>query len=260
MKKILALFVCLALVSGMAFGYDGGGVTEVRKFEVIIGIDYLMNLEIYDNDGEKGAASGDPAFIYVPYSFSYGIIEGLEAEMEFSVDFINADAGDASGLNRPVFSVKYILPSVNLGGFADCIIPLGSEEIVGLDPEIGFDFGIAYEAEFNLFKIDTAVEYNLTFEGDDKSKQDGMTLYINPEYYVKEQLGLLLDIQYNITFNRQDEGDSVDDTEGNLLILSPGAEYVVNELIRLEASLPFSVIGRNNASLVGFSLEAVFEF
>ena len=260
MDKKIILFAVLILLPGALFAYDGGGITESGMFEAEVGFEYVKFTGLYDKDGKKQDITGDPAFFLIPFSVSYGIIDGLEAGMIFTFEADNKDAGDVTGLDRPVLSVKYISPVFNMGLFADLVLPVGSEDIVGADPELEINAGIAYEAVFDAVGIDAAAEYNLTFEGDDKYRQDGLTFYLNPEYYLKEELGIFLDTEFSMSFDKIYDGDSVDDSAGYLITLSPGADYILNELVRFSLSLPFTVAGRNGSSYLGLELNSVFRF
>ncbi|MDX9800498.1 MAG: transporter [Spirochaetia bacterium] len=261
MKKILLTMLCFA-IAATAFAYDGGDVTEAGRFEASTGFAYVKTTGYYDEDSKKQDVPGnlDPAATLIPLGLSYGIIDGLEAGLDLAFNFLNKDAGDVSGLDRPVLSAKYIDPALNFGGFVEFALPLGSEDIVGKDPEAAINLGVAYEARFNAFEIDTALEYNLTFEGDDKTKQDGFTLYVNPEYYLMDELSLALDIMFVKTFDEKFDGDSVDDTAGHLLALAPGVDYDVTDDFVLSASVPFTVMGKNSGAFVGFGIEAKYKF
>jgi len=142
MKKVLAAAL-LCAVSSFAT-WDLFPAQEAGKGEAKLGFSYHM-------PAEKFSAMA------LNLGARYTIIEGLEAAVMLS----NGDAGfilsqsydgesldDASGLNQPIIGVRYWLP-MGLGIAVDAILPVGSEDIVGDEPQFGLDVGLQFSTKFN---------------------------------------------------------------------------------------------------------------
>jgi len=91
----------------------------------------------------------------------YSIIEGLEAAVvldgsanpEGGAGFgltcsHDGDDCDGKGLGKPIVGVRYWLP-MGLGIAVDVIIPAGSEDMVGKEPQLGLNAGVQYSMKIN---------------------------------------------------------------------------------------------------------------
>jgi len=138
MKKVLAAAL-LCSVSSFAT-WDLFPVQDAGKGEAKVGFQY-------DIPGEKSSTMG------INFGARYSIIEGLEAAVMlggpgFVLSQTVADIDTkATGLNKPVIGVRYWLLPLGLGLAVDAALPLGSEKVVGKEPQFGLDVGVQYSTK-----------------------------------------------------------------------------------------------------------------
>jgi hypothetical protein len=239
-RTLFAIGLTLCLAAGAGFALDQG------KIELSAGYEMKTTYGYYDKDGYH-AASGDlPVIHKIPLKFRYGILEGLQAGVDVPIVFQNKAAGDKAGLDRPALYGEYVHPQLNLGAFAKMLLPVGNEGIASstsfkVDPEI--DLGLIYAPSFGDFSLWATLEYDLTFEGDDKFKQDMVVLYLEPAYIgVKNlyaYLGLELDYSFDVSFS----GTKLDKSSNWVVLVGPGAAYDINPMINVGLNVPFTVLG-----------------
>lgn len=139
MKKVLAAALLCAASSAFAT-WDLFPAQEAGKGEAKVGFEYGI-------PGEKSSVMG------LNIGARYSIIEGLEAAIMLggpgfvlSKTIADEDA-KVSGLSKPVIGVRYWLP-LGLGIAVDAALPVGSEKVVGTEPQFGLDAGLQFSTNF----------------------------------------------------------------------------------------------------------------
>ena len=84
-------------------------------------------------------------------------------------------------------------------------------------------------------------------------------IFVKPEFLVSEMLGIY--VLANWEFAGEDEfGGTAGDNAGNLLVLAPGVNFKVNDMVALEANVPLSLMGKNAGAYWGLNINAYFSF
>ena len=221
MKKVLAIALLCAVSSFASWSImapkgAGKGEAKLGFAYNMIGDDYAMGLNL-------GAR--------------YGIIEGLEAAVMLhgmSIGGVSvpgftltSSEDDFSGLAMPVIAVRYFLP-MGLGFFADAALPVGSEDIVGKDPEFGLVLGAQFVTNINE-QLAFGSQLGITHLTDDADVD----------------LDLAAEVDYNlgaaIPLVRLDLGGLIGDFMA--VQIKPGVKFPINDMIIVDALVGLCVAG-----------------
>ncbi len=238
MKKFFIVVLVFVICSGFTFGLDAG------KVEVKTGFSNYMLTTYWNNDGESTALSTDPAIMMIPFKVSYGITDSLEAAVIAAYLINNEDFGDVSGISQPAVKLKF-MSEYDFGSSVTIVLPFGSEDVVGTDPEMSMLFYALYEPTFGPVDLESAVSYYLSFEGNDNQKQDSISISAKPTYSVTESFGVSLRLFYSINFERVVNGTAVSDSDGFEFTITPGVDYDINDMVNAALAVPVDIIGRN---------------
>ncbi|RPJ09129.1 MAG: hypothetical protein EHM28_02420 [Spirochaetaceae bacterium] len=241
MKKILVL-VLVCVLSLQAFAQDKG------TLEIETGVDTVFVTGMYDGDGEFDEIPSDISYtaVSIPISVFYEIITGLQLGVKAQFLYFSEDWLDASGIGQPAVGVKYT-SDFGLGAFLDVYLPFGSEDIVGTEPEIFFDIAVFYDGKFDSFLLYGELIYEFTLEGDDELKQDSILLTLQPGYQIMDSLAVTLTAALQMQFDVIFDGESVDDTNGYLFSLAPGAVYQPMDMLELSLEVPITLFGKSQS-------------
>lgn len=215
MKRAIAIAV-LGLAAG-AFSWDEYGPVAKGKTEVdVMGTHYIT---------DKATA---PAL-----QIKYGIIDGLDVEAVLPTKISDA----ASGLGAPNLAVKYVHPELGLGAFVGVDLPVGSEEVVTDDPATVVYPSLLISRVFGSVALNAWAMYSFAT---DASGDGTVDLYLKPQYNVTPKVGPYLGLELV----------KPKDTDPTY-IARPGLNYIVNDLISVEANYALSIPPEgDNASAV----------
>jgi len=254
MNKI-AIATVLTVACG-AFAWDEYTPVAAKKLEIDAMYTYKSITGYYDADGKKQdyldetGSSLSPASNTPSLQLKYGVIDGLDVELVGYYVINNKDAGDKSGFDRTSIDVKYVHPTLGIGGFIGADLPFGSKDIVqgGANPNTTLHFALKYDKVFGPVAFDSWAAYFLNLENKDKSKfGDALDIYLKPQYNVTDKIGPYLGLDYTNTFKSKTLGTENDDA-GYLFTIKPGINYVISDMFSVEATVPVTLLGKNNAA------------
>lgn len=258
MKRTLS---AVALATASTFAFDQYLPVAPKALETDVMYSYTANTGGYDPDGKKQDFEDlSPAVQAPSLALKYGIIPGLDAELALAYSLKNKDAGDVSGLDRPQIAVKYAHPELGVGGFVNVSVPVGSEDIVSKDPITTIAGGAIYGKAFGQVKVNAFAQYVFNTEAKEtdeftgttiKTKQDNYEVYAQGQYDVTPQIGPYLGVDYAGYLEKQYDGEGAPDSDGYLLTLKPGANYVINDKFAAEATVPVTVLGKSQPATWG---------
>lgn len=235
------------------------GTSELRA-----GYDQGFGTGGYDNDGKKWDNTGSPITTTPMLQAKYGIVPGVELDAALLYEFRNADASGTGkavdGLKRPELGVKYLHQETGLGAFAVLYAPIGSEDIEGDAPVTTIEGGILYGKRFDRIVVNAAASYVFGTENEGLWKQDMLDFHGKASYELDGQLAPNLALDLRKKLESKIDGSSQKDSDGHLLVVRPGATWIANERMRMEGSIPFTVLGRNDWSWWGLSLAGIWSF
>jgi hypothetical protein len=141
MKKILAAALICTASSAFAT-WDLFPAQEAGKGEAKLGFQYGI-------PGEKTSTMG------LNLGARFSIIEGLEAALMLGGDAggyvisksYDSNSSDEKGLDKPTIGIRYWLP-MGLGIAVDAILPFGSKDLVGEEPQFGLNAGVQFSTKF----------------------------------------------------------------------------------------------------------------
>lgn len=259
MKRTLS---AVALVAASSFAFDQYAPIAPKTIEVDLGYGYAAGTGYYDVDGEKQDLEGSPAVQTPSLQIKYGIIPGLDIEASAAFELDNEDAsptGEAvSGLTQPEIGVKYGHPEIGAGAFVNVIIPAGGKDIVGDEPSTTIELGGIYNKVFGQVGVNAIASYGLQLENADKYKQDVISVLAQGQYNVNEQVGPYLAVGFDKALEASFDGESVKDSDSQLLTVIPGLNYKANDKISAELSVPVTVMGKNAGA--GWGIAAGFYY
>jgi len=251
MKRTLSA-VAVAAVS--SFALDQYAPLAPKTLEVDLGATYQSATGYYDVDGKKqDIEEGSPAITTPNLQLKYGIIPGLDLEVAAAYQMNNKDAGDISGLDQPEVAVKYGHPELGAGAFVNVVIPAGSKDIVGDAPTTTIELGGLYNKVFGKVGINALASYNLMLENKDKYKQDGISVLAQGQFNVNDQIGPYLAVGFEKALEAKFDGESITDSDNQLLLVAPGVNYKANDAISAELNVPVTVMGKTNGAFWGVS-------
>jgi hypothetical protein len=183
-----------------------------------------------------------------------GTIGGLDLEASILYDHATAEndlySTHADGFFRPDLSLKYLFP-VGLGAFAGVDLPVGGQEVVGIDPSFSYYFGGLVVQRSDKLSFNGLLLYEVTLENGEKyAPGDVIQVVLKPQINVTEVVGPYLELQYQKVFDGTLDGQSLG-ASGYLATLQPGANLSLTRNCVLEVGLPFTVAGKNGYSAWG---------
>lgn len=246
MKKISG-FAVLAAAAG-SFAFDQYLPVAKGKLETDVMFTHFVPTGGYDADGKSYSAEGSPASEVPSLQFKYGILDGFDVSLYAEYDINNKDYGDNSGLARPQLALKYVVPDLGVGGFVNVSIPVGSEDIVTDEPITSVFGGVIYGKTFGPAVVNAFAGYLFNTEDAGKAKQDFIDIYAQGQYNATDKIGPYLGVDFTKAFEAKVDGTSISESDGYLLTLKPGINYVVSDKIALEATVPVAVLGKSASS------------
>jgi len=233
MKKVLAATLICA-VSSFAT-WDLFPAQDAGKGEAKVGFGYLMPADKMSNMGLGLGAR-------------YSIIEGLEASviaeyaLTCSLDGESCEdvgIGKLTGLAQPIVGIRYWLP-FGLGIAADVIIPAGSKDLVGDEPQLGLDAGLQYSMKINdqLSFGSEAIVNILNKETKDFSNGMNLNLAVEVDYSlgaVTPWLGV--DLQQGLSKGDKAEADKL------TLGFSVGVTYDISDAMYAQVDYWMGIVG-----------------
>lgn len=248
MIKKIALAGALAATASFAT-WDKFPVLEAGKGQAKVGFKYRM-------PEDKWSA----ADLYV--GARYAVIQNLELGVVLDYRlFTHYDGEDAKsdGLDNLPIMVRYqFMPTMN--AFLDVTLPIGADEVVGEDGEIGFHAGVQFSQNFGMISLGTEAGLALETAGDDKTTPP-WKLNIGAEADfalggpVTPYVGLDLIMELGkYTY----DGDNVGEGHTGDLGIFPyvGVGYSINQMISLDASVS---LGLGNEHLVGDDMDLTID-
>lgn len=252
MKRTLS---AIALTSISSFAFDQYLPVAPKTLETDVMVTYAAETGSFDPDGKKQDGEGSPSVITPALQVKYGIMPGLDVSLQAAFGLYNEDKGmkfdeetgepkAVSGLERPDIALKYAHPELGAGAFVDVVLPFGSKDIVGDEAATTIFGGLLYGKTFDAVTVNAYAGYKFYTEVE-KFKQDAMTVYAQGQYQVNEMVGPYLGLQYDKSFQAKFDGESVEDTDGYLFTVKPGANVKINDAMAAELTVPFDVMGKN---------------
>lgn len=256
MKKLVTLALLAATGS---FAFDQYLPVGKGKLETDVMFNYMSIGGAYDEDGKsQDAPSSLSLSAMAPaLQLKYGIIDGLDVSLALNYTMKSEDLSAlsgsdkaVSGLGAPELAVKYVVADLGIGGFLNFTAPLGSKDIVGDEPGMGFMAGVLYGKTFGQVVVNALAGYEFNTEDGNKVKQDNLGVYAQGQYNVTPMVGPYLGVDFAKSFDTQFDGESAGDA-GYLLTLKPGANITINDKMAAELTVPVTVMGKNNYSAWG---------
>jgi len=136
MKKAVLVFI-LCLVLSPVFSQ------EEHRLIIGTGLETEFHTGYFSSDGEITGSPSTPSTFNIPLTIFYRIIAGLEIGVKEGFKLETADTDMHIGIDQPAISLRYTL-DFGLGTYGDMYLPVGSEDIVGTDPEIFFNIALFY--------------------------------------------------------------------------------------------------------------------
>lgn len=231
-----------------SFAFDVYLPLAPRTLETDLGYEIAFTLGGYDTDGNfQDVGDASPVTQAPSVQVKYGLLPGLDVEVAASLEMRNEDANDgtaASGLSQPEFALKYVHPDLGLGGFVNVAAPFGSRDIVGEEPATAITVGVIGGAEFDQLAVNAYGGYVYTTEVE-KGKQDELTAYAQAQYNVSDLLGPYLGLAWDKGLEGTWDGERRPESTWWILSANPGANFVFNDRLSAEASVPFTLAGNN---------------
>lgn len=247
MIKKIALAGALAATASFAT-WDKFPVLEAGKGQAKVGVGYDM----------QGDYSDLGMYVGARYSVIQGLELGLAVPFRFYSDFDGNDL-EADGLGNIPLMVRYqFMPTMN--AFLDVTLPIGADEVVGDDGEIGFHAGVQFSQNFGMIDLGTEAGLALETAGDDKTTPP-WKLNIGAEAGfalggpVSPYVGLDLVMELGkYTY----DGDNVGEGHSGDLGIFPyvGVGYSINQMISLDASVS---LGLGNEHLVDDDMDLTID-
>lgn len=241
MKRTLSVVAFAAVAS---FAFDQYAPVAPKTLQAGVSYGYTAFTGEYDADGEKQDYDTDPAANAPGLRLKYGIIPGLDAELALDYVMLNEDAGDVSGISKPEIGVKYVHPEIGAGGYLNVVLPVGSEDIVGDDPNTTIEVGALYVKSFGQFAVNALAGYDFMLENDAKLKQDVIKAMLQGQFNVTEQVGPYLAAEFDKALEAQYDGEGIPESDGYVLAIVPGVNVKPVEKVDVELYVPFTVMGQ----------------
>lgn len=249
MIKKIALAAALAATASFAT-WDKFPVLENHKGQAKVGFSYGMP--------EDKWSTAD-LYAGVRYTVIPNLELGTVLDYRLFTHWDGEDA-EADGLNNLPIMVRYqFMPVMN--AFLDVTLPIGADEVVGDDGEIGFHFGVQYSQKFGMIDLGSEVGLALETAGDDKTTPP-WKLNIGAEgdfdigAPVTPYVGLDLVMELGeYTFDGDNAGDSHTGDMG--IFPYVGVGYAINQMIALDASIGF---GFGNEHLIENDMDMTIDF
>lgn len=230
------------------FAFDVYLPLEPRTLETDLGYEIGFGIGGYDADGAfQDAGDASPMTQAPSVQVKYGILPGLDVEAAASLELRNEDANEGtavSGLSQPELALKYVHPELGLGGFVNVAFPVGSEDIVGDEPATGITLGVIGGKTFGQIAVNAYAGYVYTTEVE-SWKQDELTTYAQAQYNLSEMVGPYLGLAWDKGLEGTWDGDARPESVWWILTANPGANFVFNDRLSAEASVPVTLAGNN---------------
>jgi hypothetical protein len=210
----------------------------------------------YDASGSKQDIPSGTSMTGEGYGLQLkiGTIGGLDVEAALLYDHATEESPTFStstdGFLRPDLAIKY-LSGVGLGAFAGVDLPLGSAEVVGMDPPFSFYFGGIIVRRSDRLSFNGLLTYAVTLENSEKyAPGDVLDVKLKPQFDVTNAFGPYLALEFQKVYDGSIDGQSLHNS-GYLLTLQPGANISLTRTCALEIGVPITLAGENEYSAWG---------
>jgi hypothetical protein len=146
--------------------------------------------------------------------------------------------------------VRYTL-DFGLGAYVDMYLPVGSEDIVGPDPEIFFNIALFYYIDIESFFISAETVYMLTFADANDTTNDNFKISVQPGYVPFENFQISLAMEFDYSLNRVVGGTVDEGTSTYVVKVSPGVGYALDESLILSLEFPITLFGASSTDEIG---------
>jgi len=243
MKKAVFLFI-LCLVLSPVFSQ------EEHRLIIGTGLETEFHTGYFSSDGEITGSPSTPSTFNIPLTIFYRIIAGLEIGVKEGFKLETADTDMHIGIDQPAISLRYTL-DFGLGTYVDMYLPVGSEDIVGTDPEIFFNIALFYYVDIADFFISAETVYMLTFAGANDTTNDNFKISIQPGYVPFEGFQISVGMEFDYSLDRVVGGTVDEDTSTYVVKVSPGIGCALDESISLSLEIPITVFGASSEDVDG---------
>ena len=261
--KLMVASFTVFLSATAPFALDEYDPVPARVMQINIGTERTNVTGFYQDTWESDGIENENNPMSLPMQGKFGLMDNLEGSME--VDYLIQDDSGHTGLDRPRLGLKYLDPTLGVGGFLAVSLPVGFEDIMNSGNYATMTFGAMYNKNFPHVNLKSNVSYSYNTEDSHKSKIDDIRLFAKPEYPLplkalssrNQYLGVNLALSYDYMFNREVNGNSSDDG-AQLFLAAPGVFSSLNKIVSAELQFPFSYAGQNMDETRGVRLELFF--
>lgn len=237
------------------------------KMQGALGVGYVRATSAYDADGEsqKGENGAYVSHTGIAARGAFGVIANLEANVEIPFSMVSVgdddNSEDENGLNKPIIGVKYGLPDLGIAPFLDIALPFGGEDIVGEEPTFELEGGVIVDKMIGSIQARGGLSYTFIPEDKDKfNSGDVIALNLRPGFALNSNLIAEVDLNYFMIGESELDGETMDDSDASALIVGPGALFKISETMKVEATIPITVMGKNMYSFWGIEAAAYMQF
>ncbi|MBN1798422.1 MAG: transporter [Spirochaetales bacterium] len=241
-KSVLVVIFCLIVFPVFC--------QEEHKLIIGTGLESEFRTGYYSSNGEISGSPSTPSTFNIPVTIYYRIIGGLELGVKEGFKLETADSDVYIGIDQPAISVRYTL-DFGLGAYVDMYLPVGSEDIIGPDPEIFYNFALFYYVDIANFFISAETVYMLTFADANDTTNDNFKISVQPGYVPFENFQITLGIEFDYSLDRVVDGTVEEGTSTYVVKVSPGIGYALDESLALALEIPITVFGVSSTDEIG---------
>ena len=165
--------ILFAMLTASAFALDDRPVMGVGQGKVRAAYHHEASTGTFEASGshrswsEQGRPGHAPAAHLVPVQVKYGLLRGLDAEVEWGAAAGNADRGDTRGLLPVEVGFKYLEPGAQAGGYANLVLPFAPGDFVA-DPRTSGVLGGLWIPAWPRFRVAASAQYAFPFDALDQ--------------------------------------------------------------------------------------------
>src|SRR5690349_20599560 len=137
--KLMVASFTVFLSATAPFALDEYDPVPARVMQINIGTERTNVTGFYQDTWESDGIENENNPMSLPMQGKFGLMDNLEGSME--VDYLIQDDSGHTGLDRPRLGLKYLDPTLGLGGFLAVSLPVGFEDIMNSGNYATMTFG-----------------------------------------------------------------------------------------------------------------------
>jgi len=263
--KIKHIFTATLIVATSSFAIDLFLPVANQKAQFMGGLELYHKSKWYDSEGNSKSQGNDGqnnGFTLTP-GIKYGLVPNLEvqASVPVGIDFWSSktDNNNEMGMSQPSIAAKYGIQGSPVAVFVDFKLPFGSESFVGNDPLIYTTIGALMSQQAGNLSLRGALDYTIRHPHNDWDAGNVFHLDARPGFVIQSGLIAFLQIDGTLAGRSSYNGNDQPGSASHLLYVAPGAIFQINEKAKVEATLPFTLLGKNDANYFALRAQAFID-